>query len=74
MAPRRFAPAVRVALFLAAGGRCAECSCELERGLEFLRDELAKLAAAYPQEAERLRITASLEALDERLSAAMRER
>jgi 5-methylcytosine-specific restriction endonuclease McrA len=32
MAPRRFKPAVRVALFLAARGRCAECGLALEPG------------------------------------------
>jgi len=47
---------------------------ELDDGLAFLRSELTKLAAAYPDEAERLRIPASLEAIDERLSAAMLER
>jgi superfamily II DNA or RNA helicase len=47
---------------------------ELDDGLAFLRAELTKLAAAYPDEAERLRIPASIEAIDERLSAAMLER
>ena len=46
----------------------------LDDGLAFLRSELTKLAAAYPDEAERLRIPASIEAIDERLSAAMLER
>jgi len=44
---------------------------ELDDGLAFLRSELTKLAAAYPEQAERLRIPASVEAIDERLSAAM---
>jgi hypothetical protein len=47
---------------------------ELDDGLAFLRSELSKLAAAYPEQAERLRILASVEAIDERLSAAMLER
>jgi hypothetical protein len=45
----------------------------LDDGLTFLRSELTKLAAAYPEEAERLRIPASIEALDKRLSAATLE-
>jgi 5-methylcytosine-specific restriction endonuclease McrA len=32
MAARRFRPAARVALFLAAGGRCARCGAALEPG------------------------------------------
>lgn len=32
MASRRFASQARVALFLAAGGRCARCGVALERG------------------------------------------
>lgn len=32
MAPRRFKPAARVALFLACGGRCAQCGAVLEPG------------------------------------------
>ena len=32
MASRRFATSARVALFLAARGRCAECGAALERG------------------------------------------
>ena len=32
MASRRFPSAVRVALFLAGHGRCAECGAELEPG------------------------------------------
>jgi superfamily II DNA or RNA helicase len=44
---------------------------ELDHGLAFLRAELTKLTAAYPDEAERLRIPASIEAIDERLAAAM---
>ena len=40
---------------------------QLDDGLAFLRDELAKLADAYPEQAERLRIPASVAAMDERL-------
>ncbi|HVF77352.1 MAG TPA: DEAD/DEAH box helicase [Solirubrobacteraceae bacterium] len=47
---------------------------ELDDGLAFLRSELTKLAAAYPEKAERLRIPASIEAIDERLSARVLER
>jgi hypothetical protein len=47
---------------------------ELDAGLAFLRSELTKLAAAYPEKAERLRIPASIEALDERLAAAILDR
>ena len=43
---------------------------ELDVGLSFLRSELAKLVRAYPQEAERLRIPGSVEAIDGRLAAA----
>jgi 5-methylcytosine-specific restriction endonuclease McrA len=32
MAPRRFRPTARVALFLAAGGRCAHCGVKLDPG------------------------------------------
>ena len=40
---------------------------QLDDGLAFLRDELAKLADAYPEQAERLRVPASVAAMDERL-------
>ncbi|MGI8729998.1 MAG: DEAD/DEAH box helicase [Solirubrobacteraceae bacterium] len=36
---------------------------QLDDGLEFLRDELSKLSEAHPQEAELLRIPASVEAI-----------
>jgi 5-methylcytosine-specific restriction endonuclease McrA len=32
VSPRRFRPAARVALFLAAAGRCANCGIRLEPG------------------------------------------
>jgi superfamily II DNA or RNA helicase len=47
---------------------------QLDDGLAFLRAELAKLAQAYPQEAERLRIPASVEAIDHRLDVATGQR
>lgn len=46
----------------------------LDDGLAFLRSELAKLADAYPEQAERLRIPGSVEAIDERLAAKVRGR
>jgi superfamily II DNA or RNA helicase len=50
--------AMRVARRTDAGER------ELDDGLAFLRRELAKLAAQYPEEAQRLRILESVEVLD----------
>jgi hypothetical protein len=47
---------------------------QLDEGLAFLRTELAKLARLHPEEAERLRIPASVEAIDERLSVATDDR
>lgn len=47
---------------------------QLDRGLAFLRSELAKLAELYPDVAERLRIAASVEAIDGRLAGATAER
>jgi superfamily II DNA or RNA helicase len=43
---------------------------QLDDGLAFLRGELEKLAEHYPEHAERLRIPASVEAIDGRLVAA----
>jgi hypothetical protein len=43
---------------------------QLDEGLSFLRSELAKLARTYPEEAERLRIPGSVDAIDGRLAAA----
>jgi hypothetical protein len=40
---------------------------QLDTGLGFLRSELTKLAELYPDEAERLRIPGSVEAIDNRL-------
>jgi hypothetical protein len=47
---------------------------QLDDGLAFLRTELAKLAQSYPEHAERLRIPASVEAIDERLGVATGDR
>ena len=47
---------------------------QLDDGLAFLRRELAKLAETYPEDAERLRIPASVDAIDGHLSAATGER
>jgi superfamily II DNA or RNA helicase len=43
---------------------------QLDDGLAFLRAELAKLARDYPEQAERLRIPASVDAIDGRLGVA----
>lgn len=43
---------------------------QLDAGLQFLRGELTALAEAYPEEAARLRIPGSVEAIDGRLTAA----
>ncbi len=43
---------------------------QLDAGLQFLRAELTKLAQAYPEEAERLKISGSVEGIDNRLEAA----
>jgi uncharacterized protein (UPF0216 family) len=43
---------------------------QLDDGLAFLRAELDRLAEHYPEHAERLRIPASVEAIDGRLAAA----
>ena len=44
---------------------------QLDDGLAFLHSELGKLSQMYPEEAERLRIPGSLEAIDTRLNAAI---
>jgi superfamily II DNA or RNA helicase len=43
---------------------------QLDDGLAFLRDQLARLSADYPEEAERLHIPGSVEAIANRLAAA----
>jgi superfamily II DNA or RNA helicase len=54
--------------------RADAAEAQLDEGLAFLRTELAKLARLHPQEAERLRIPASVEAIDDRLSGATDDR
>jgi superfamily II DNA or RNA helicase len=61
----------RVNRAMGVARRTAASERELDAGLAFLRSELTKLAAAYPDQAERLRIPASIEAIDERLSATL---
>ena len=46
---------------------------QLDDGIGFLRSELDKLARSYPDQAERLRIPASVDALQDRLGAATGE-
>jgi superfamily II DNA or RNA helicase len=47
---------------------------QLDDGIAFLRSQLTKLSRAYPEEAERLRIPGSVEAIDGRLTAATGDR
>jgi superfamily II DNA or RNA helicase len=49
--------------------RSEATEAQLDDGLAFLRAELEKLAAHYPEHAERLRIPASVEAIHGRLTA-----
>jgi hypothetical protein len=53
--------------------RADAAEAQLDDGLAFLRSELAKLAESYPDEAARLRIPASVGAIDERLGIATGE-
>ncbi len=46
---------------------------QLDNGIAFLRSELGKLSRTYPEAADRLRIPASVEAIDGRLIAATGE-
>ena len=50
--------------------RSEATEADLDAGLQFLTRELRKLAEAYPEQAERLRIAGSLEAIDQRLQTA----
>jgi hypothetical protein len=43
---------------------------DLDAGLQFLLQELRKLSQSYPEQAERLRIPASVDALEGRVRAA----
>jgi hypothetical protein len=60
----------RVNRAMGVGRRSEAGEAQLDDGLAFLRAELDKLAAHYPEHAERLRIPASVEAIDGRLAAA----
>ncbi|MGA2926463.1 MAG: DEAD/DEAH box helicase [Solirubrobacteraceae bacterium] len=53
--------------------RAAAGEAQLDDGLAFLRSELEKLSRTYPVQAERLRITASVEAIDSGLLTATGE-
>jgi hypothetical protein len=60
----------RVNRAMAVSKRSEAGERQLDDGLRFLRGELAKLAEAYPEAAERLRIPASVEAIGSRLDEA----
>ena len=60
----------RVNRAMGVGKRAEAGERQLDDGLRFLRGELEKLAEAYPAEAERLRIPASVEAIGARLEDA----
>jgi len=60
----------RVNRAMGVGRRSEAGEAQLDDGLAFLRAEVDKLAAHYPEHAERLRIPASVEAIDGRLAAA----
>jgi hypothetical protein len=60
----------RVNRSMGVAKRSQAAEAQLDDGLRFLRSELAKLAELYPDHAERLRIPASVEAIDTRLAAA----
>jgi hypothetical protein len=62
----------RVNRAMAVAKRSEAGEQQLDAGLRFLRVELAQLAQAHPEVAERLRIPASVEAIDSRLQAATR--
>jgi superfamily II DNA or RNA helicase len=57
----------RVNRAMGVARRADASEAQLDDGLAFLRAELEKLAQSYPEEAERLRIGASVEAIDQRL-------
>jgi superfamily II DNA or RNA helicase len=61
----------RVNRAMGADRRIDATERQLDDGLAFLHSELGKLAQMYPEEAERLRIPGSLEAIDNRLHAAI---
>jgi superfamily II DNA or RNA helicase len=49
--------------------RADAAEADLDAGISFLLAELTKLSRTYPEQAERLRIPASVEAIDDRLRA-----
>jgi hypothetical protein len=59
----------RVNRAMGVARRAAAGERELDQGLAFLRRELDKLARMHPEPAERLRIPASVEAIDSGLAA-----
>ena len=59
----------RVNRAMGIGRRSEAGEAQLDDGLAFLRAELDKLATHHPEHAERLRIPASVEAIDGRLAA-----
>ena len=63
----------RVNRAMGVGRRSEAGEVQLDDGLAFLRAELAELAAHCPEHAQRLRIPASVEAIDGRLAAATTE-
>jgi superfamily II DNA or RNA helicase len=60
----------RVNRAMGIGRRTDAGERQLDDGIAFLRSQLARLSQAYPDEAARLRIPASVEAIDGRLAAA----
>jgi hypothetical protein len=60
----------RVNRAMGVGRRAEAGERQLDDGLAFLRSELAKLAESYPDDAARLRIPASVEAIHGRLGTA----
>jgi superfamily II DNA or RNA helicase len=61
----------RVNRAMAVSRRIDAGEAQLDEGLAFLRSELAKLGADYPEDAERLRIPGSVEAIDNQLARAI---
>jgi superfamily II DNA or RNA helicase len=59
----------RVNRAMGVARRAEAGEADLDAGLIFLRSELRKLSQMYPTEAQRLRIPASVEAIDDRLHA-----
>jgi hypothetical protein len=64
----------RVNRAMGVGRRADASEAQLDDGLTFVRSELARLVREYPEQAERLRIDASVEAIAERAGIATGER